>query len=83
MAIVPQLAEPGDSICLIFGADVPFVLRKVPTQRSREKYGRKQCYNLVGECYVYRIMDGEGLEVLKQRGSERVCWRFYCALDLS
>jgi len=65
MAIVLLFAKPGDSVCLIFGADVPFVLRKAPTKQSSEKYGRKQCYyNLVGECYVHGIMDGEGWKVL-------------------
>jgi hypothetical protein len=71
MAIVPLLAKPGDSVCLVFGADVPFVLRKAPTKQSSEKYGRKQCYNLVGECYVHGIMDGERL-----RGINRGDWAY-------
>ncbi len=47
-AMVPPLAEVGDIICLIYGAQTPFVLR-------RESNGLQ----LVGECYVHGIMDGE------------------------
>jgi len=72
MAIVPLLARSGDSICLVLGTDVPFVLRKIPIHQSKEKYGQKQCYNLVGECYVHGIMDGEGLEVLDKTGGWRL-----------
>lgn len=64
LAMVPKLAEAGDRVCLIFGADVPFILRKAPLQKSRDKYGDRQCYYLVGESFVHGIMDGEGLEGL-------------------
>lgn len=64
MAMAPLLTEPGDIVCLIFGADVPFILRKIPLQQSRERYDERQCYALVGESFVHGIMDGEGLEYL-------------------
>jgi Heterokaryon incompatibility protein (HET) len=47
-AMVPPLAEVGDIICLIDGAQTPFVLR-------RDSNGLQ----LVGECYVHGVMDGE------------------------
>jgi hypothetical protein len=47
-AVVPPLSEVGDIICLIDGAQTPFVLR-------RDADGLQ----LVGECYVHGTMDGE------------------------
>ena len=40
-------------MCMIFGAMVPFVLRKAP-----EKW-----FELAGETYVHLIMDGEAMEM--------------------
>jgi hypothetical protein len=47
--LVPAHSRPGDIVCIIFGADVPFVLRDV---------GEGE-YQLIGEAYVFGIMDGE------------------------
>lgn len=51
VGLAPGSAEPGGCICIIFGSTVPFILRTIA--------GRK--YRLVGEAYVYGIMDGEYL----------------------
>lgn len=48
-------AEVGDCVCLVWGAEVPFVLRKVDGQ-----------YKLIGECYCHGIMDGEGIKELEE-----------------
>ncbi|CAM1503541.1 Fc.00g011320.m01.CDS01 [Cosmosporella sp. VM-42] len=48
----PKETQPGDIICLLFGASVPFVLR--PSDNG--------AYFLVGEAYVYGVMDGEAME---------------------
>jgi hypothetical protein len=47
----PKRVQNGDLVCAFIGANVPFVLRHV-------QWGR---FELVGECYVYGIMDGEFL----------------------
>jgi hypothetical protein len=60
IAMVPQLSEPGDAICVIYGAQVPFVLRRV-TDGLEEELGVR--YLLVGECYVHGMMDGEALRL--------------------
>ncbi|KAF9467034.1 heterokaryon incompatibility protein-domain-containing protein [Collybia nuda] len=52
VGLVPVNAEVGDLICILFGASVPLVLR-------RKIDGR---YQLIGEAYVYGIMDGEFLK---------------------
>jgi hypothetical protein len=51
LACVPKTARRGDIICVLFGSEVPYVLR--PTRRG--------FYWVVGECYVHGIMHGESL----------------------
>lgn len=86
MGMVPKYAELGDDICLIYGAQVPFVLRALRSgleesaeheidekgEESEERKvskeddvdeGKNQLYQLVGECYVHGMMDGEGLNL--------------------
>jgi hypothetical protein len=49
LGIGPVHLEPGDSIVILLGAAVPFVLRNVDEEK----------YKLVGEAYVHGVMDGE------------------------
>ncbi|KAF7512973.1 hypothetical protein GJ744_011239 [Endocarpon pusillum] len=53
MAMVPPLTKAGDDIGIIFGADVPFVFRRCT------KPALVAVFDLVGECYVHGVMDGE------------------------
>jgi Heterokaryon incompatibility protein (HET) len=57
IGIVPPGTQPGDVICILFGADAPFVIREIPRAGSMWK-----SYSLVGDCYIHGIMDGEQLE---------------------
>jgi hypothetical protein len=43
----------GDVVCVLFGGDVPFILRPSPQGN----------YQLIGECYVSGIMRGEALDM--------------------
>jgi hypothetical protein len=52
IAMVPELSQVGDIVCLIYGLDVPYVMRKVE--------GR---FRLVGTSYVHGLMDGQGLDL--------------------
>ena len=45
-------SERGDLVAIIMGADVPFVLRSTGVGT----------YELVGDCYIHGVMDGEALE---------------------
>jgi hypothetical protein len=57
----PQTAE-GDIVAVLRGGEVPFVLRKSKKQgHTQEQCGdlSKQCFELVGRCYVHGIMDGQ------------------------
>jgi hypothetical protein len=51
VGIFPSNARVGDQICILFGCSVPVVLRP-----------QGQVFQLVGECFVYGIMDGEALD---------------------
>ncbi|PMD60763.1 HET-domain-containing protein [Hyaloscypha bicolor E] len=57
MAIVPKEARVGDIICVLFGMEVPFVLRPVSVEA-----GEEQTHLLIGWCYCHGIMMGECLE---------------------
>ncbi|KAL1846610.1 hypothetical protein Daus18300_014201 [Diaporthe australafricana] len=56
--IGPLITRPGDVCCVIFGADVPFILR--PNAGSPG-------YRLLGEAFVHGVMNGE-IEGMLQRG---------------
>jgi hypothetical protein len=51
LACVPKNSGPGDIICTLLGAEVPYVLRPMT----------KGFYSVIGECYVDDIMHGESL----------------------
>jgi hypothetical protein len=51
IGLAPPNAKPTDIVCIFLGAPVPIILR--PHSGGN--------YNLVGECYVYGVMDGEAL----------------------
>jgi hypothetical protein len=51
LACVPKSSHEGDVICILFGGEVPYVLRPI-----RDGY-----YSVIGECYVDNIMHGESL----------------------
>jgi hypothetical protein len=49
----PKALEEGDIVCVLFGAKVPFCLRRLGNS-----------YLLVGECYVHGLMNGEAMSML-------------------
>ena len=51
LGIGPYWLDEKDLICVFSVAEVPFILRKLPSGE----------YHLVGECYVHGIADGEVL----------------------
>ncbi|KAJ4258973.1 hypothetical protein NW762_008061 [Fusarium torreyae] len=48
----PSAIQTGDICAVLLGADVPFVLR--PNRDANQ-------YQLVGECYMYKFMDGQAV----------------------
>jgi hypothetical protein len=57
VGLVPSHSQPGDIICVFFGVHVPLILRPLSLDK----------YELVGEAYVYGMMDGEILEKPRER----------------
>jgi hypothetical protein len=55
MGFAPRAALPGDAVCVLHGATTPFVLRRD---------GGGGYWKLLGECYVFGIMNGEVMEEL-------------------
>jgi len=53
VGLIPQNAKVGDQVCILYGCSVPIVLRKLPS--SNNEY----CWQLIGDAYVYGVMDGE------------------------
>lgn len=53
----PRIMKPGDLCCVLFDADVPFILRKVDGAER---------YKLVGEAYIHGLMDGEAMGMLEK-----------------
>lgn len=55
IGLVPSDAQTGDVICVLLGGPTPYLLRPVDDGN----------YILVGECYVYGLMNGQALVHLK------------------
>jgi len=53
MGLGPNAMQTGDVVCILFGCKVPYVLRPVDGH-----------YLLVGDAYIYGIMDGEAMQHL-------------------
>ena len=63
MGIGPAYMAAEDKIVVLFGAKVPFMMRK---------QGRR--YRLIGECYVPGLMSGEAIEKWRESGGSRECF---------
>jgi hypothetical protein len=57
--LAPQKTKAGDLVCIVYGADVAFILRK-PEPELGNVPG-----SFVGEAYIHGIMQGEYLEKAK------------------
>jgi hypothetical protein len=57
LGLVPEEAKVGDVVCCLLGSGVPFILREVNTGRG----GEQRCFRLVGESYIWGLMEGEAL----------------------
>jgi hypothetical protein len=56
--LCPRDTQVSDLVCILYGCSVPVVLRKAYS-------GIEGAFELVGECYVHGMMDGEALELDK------------------
>lgn len=51
--VVPFVARVGDEVVVVSGAPVAYVVRAAESRHDR------QMHELIGEAYVYGVMDGE------------------------
>jgi len=61
MGLALASVKKGDAVCLLYRADVPFILRPV---------GKGQDYELIGEAYCHGLMEGEGEPALEKDGKD-------------
>jgi hypothetical protein len=65
IGLAPTAAEEGDELVILYGCSVPVVLRPVKQEE------RIVAWQLVGECYVHGMMDGEAMELGTDQNSAR------------
>ncbi|EXF79321.1 hypothetical protein CFIO01_02056 [Colletotrichum fioriniae PJ7] len=56
MGTVPWNAQVEDYVVLLEGFRTPFVLRKI---RNDDQSGGEDAFQIIGDCYVHGVMDGE------------------------
>ncbi|KAF4628327.1 hypothetical protein G7Y89_g9822 [Cudoniella acicularis] len=61
IGLCPPYALQGDLISITPGIHVPLVLRQVDIDIKRKGKGPGKKYQLVGECYVHGLMNGEAM----------------------
>ncbi|KAI0386530.1 hypothetical protein F5Y04DRAFT_290120 [Hypomontagnella monticulosa] len=64
LGVGPGAMRDGDEVAVLLGLSVPVLVRPV------EKSGEERRYELVGECYVHGIMDGELVKAQMEKGRE-------------
>jgi hypothetical protein len=55
LGLAPPDTQEGDIVAILYGCSVPVVLRRLKKS--------ERAYQLVGESYVYGMMDGEALDL--------------------
>ncbi|KAH8748692.1 heterokaryon incompatibility protein-domain-containing protein [Hyaloscypha sp. PMI_1271] len=63
LGLLPEKAVEGDLICILFGCTTPAPLPETDTHRYY--------YQVIGECYVHGMMNGEGLEIQNEMEIKR------------
>jgi hypothetical protein len=59
IGLSPQSAQVGDTVAILFGGKVPYLLRPAASQPQQVGH----CYFFVGECYVEGLMHGDGVHL--------------------
>jgi hypothetical protein len=55
--LAPANTRVGDIICILYGCSVPVILRR------RDKTPNDDCFEVIGESFIYGLMDGEAFEM--------------------
>ncbi|UPK94584.1 hypothetical protein LCI18_005519 [Fusarium solani-melongenae] len=65
ISLGPEEVKAGDDAYVFAGAHMPFMVRHGEA-RDVPSIGRRECHQLVGECYIHGIMDGEAMGGFEQ-----------------
>lgn len=69
--LAPMGTQVGDIICILLGCSVPVILREHRTPASDLfPAGEFEYFELIGEAYVYGLMDGEALHQFRSLTTE-------------
>jgi hypothetical protein len=63
--VEPKGMQEGDIVFVLSGGYTPFLLRSVG-MRDIPGESTHECYELVGDCYVHGIMDGEAMKAKQE-----------------
>jgi hypothetical protein len=66
MGLAPAGAEKGDTVCILLGSGVPYVVRRVTTVNYAHSGAPLSCYQFLGDAYVHGIMNGEAVKDLEE-----------------
>lgn len=66
MGIGPDALKEGDIVTVLFGGNVPYVLRRTGSK-----------YRFIGECYVPDLMSGESVKQWRARSREKIAFELY------
>jgi len=69
VGVAPGRAFCSDIVCILWGCDVPVLLRRFRNGGDAEQF------ELIGECYVYGLMDGEALEMFEGQADQEFVLR--------
>ncbi|KAI0453502.1 heterokaryon incompatibility protein-domain-containing protein [Xylaria acuta] len=77
--LCPWTAQEGDMVVLLYGGNVPYLLRPVEKEMNPEEsnVNTEDMFELVGECYVQGIMHGEFLNRRDIEDSQKVGTRTF------
>lgn len=64
LGLAPEDARIGDSVVILEGGDVPYILRR----REQTADGLIETWELIGDAYVEGIMDGEATKTGDEMG---------------
>jgi hypothetical protein len=62
IGLAPKAAKPNDQICVLLGCSTPLILRPIANEQ----------HQIVGECYVHGLMNGEAFLGPLPSQSERI-----------
>ncbi|KAJ3545639.1 hypothetical protein NM208_g2414 [Fusarium decemcellulare] len=65
MGLGPATMKAGDAAYVFAGGHMPFIVRHAK-ERDVPKVGMRNCHELIGDCYIHGIMDGEVMDKFEQ-----------------